>query len=325
MRLIAYESERLEEKEVQSIAEALEFAKEFKCVWLDIAGPLDDDLKDQLENDLGVHRLVIQDLRNDQQRPKVEEFGEILFCVCKAAELTPDGEFIIDMYSVLLKGNLMVTIQGTEHDCLDRIRRLVRTGENKTRIKSVDYLFYLLVDAVIQSYFPLIENIGEQLDDLEDQLVANPTRKTLNTLHAYKRELLDLRRAAWPHRELVLSLSRDDYKNIGEAAEPYFRDVYDHIVQILDWVETSRELCSDLVDLYMSSISQRMNEIMKVLTVVTTIFIPLSFVAGVWGMNFTHMPELKEPWGYGMAWGVFILLGLGQVMYMKYKGWIGDG
>lgn len=324
---MAYGPDQLEELSLSTLAEAVPFLERFPCVWVDIAGHTDDAMRAELSDLFGCHRLSLADLDNLEQRPKAEDFQKNVFVVTRMVEATGPLAFQIEPYYMWVSERLLLSVQPTPHDCLERLRERLRRGEVKLRTRTVDYLLYTVLDSIVQAYFPVLESIGDDLDILEDALIEKPNPTTRNHIHERKRQLLDLRRAIWPQRELLLALAREDLDSIRPEIRPYFRDTYDHVVQVIDIVEVSREVCADLVDLYMSSMSQRMNEIMKVLTIISTIFIPLSFVAGVYGMNFDpkasrwNMPELNWPFGYPFALAIMFLVATGLLGLFWRWGW----
>lgn len=328
LRLIAYGPDGYSELELSALAELDEARKDYPCAWLDIAGFNPEEIGEMLVSQHGVHRLAVADLSNPRQRPKAEDFGDHVFITTRMVEPLPDNEFHIEPFYMWLFDDLIITVQSTPFDCLDRIRLRIRQGGQKVRIKPVDYLLYQLLDGVVQGYFPILEDIGDRLDELEDGIVAKPNPSHLSAVHREKVQLLELRRSIWPQRELVLALSRDELAAIRNENRAYFRDTYDHVVQAIDLTEYSREICGDLADLYMGSMSNRMNDVMKVLTMISTVFIPLSFIAGVYGMNFDpqsspyNMPELSAYWGYPAVLGVMGAVGLGLLYLFWRWGWL---
>jgi magnesium transporter len=267
---------------------------------------------------------VTEDLMSVVQRPKVEDYGEYLFVVLKMLTFDEkDNRIVPEQVSLIVGDNFLLSFQeGVTGDVFPLIRDRLRAGRGKSRKMGVDYLAYSLLDAVVDGYFVILEKLGERIDLLEEELIARPGTPIVEQLYQLKRELLFLHKAVWPLREVVSSLVRRESPLIREATAPYLRDVYDHVVQAIDSVEIYRDMLSTMLDLYLSSVSIRMNEIMKVLTIIATIFMPLTFLAGVYGMNFKHMPELEWTYGYLVAW--IIMLGIGAIMlvYFKRKKWM---
>jgi magnesium transporter len=297
--------------------------------WVDVQGLGDEGILRRLGQVFDLHPLVLEDVVNVPQRPKVEEYDEQLLMISRMIMLNPEGEgFISEQVSFILGQHYLLTVQEEPaHDSFNPVRERIRSNKGCIRREKADYLMYTLLDAIIDGFFPVLESYGELIEDLEDEVVANPTRQTLEKIHRLKRELLMLRRAIWPQRDAINSLIRDGSDLISEGVRIYLRDCYDHAVQVLDMVETYRELASSLMDVYLSSVSNRMNEVMKLLTVISTIFIPLTFVAGVYGMNFDtekspwNMPELSWYYGYPLCWAVMVAIALSLVYYFYRKGW----
>jgi magnesium transporter len=266
---------------------------------------------------------------NVHQRAKVEEYGDELFIVARMADLGCGAA--TEQLSMFVGKNYVLTFQEEPGDCWDPVRERIRKGVGRIRGAGPDYLAYALLDASIDAYYPVLEAFGERLDALEDAVLLRPDRGTIDSIHAMKSELLLLRRAIWPHREAIAHLSRDSTPLVTEATRIYLRDCYDHVVQIVDLVETYRELTADLKDLYMSAVSNRINETMRVLTIISTIFIPITFIAGIYGMNFDpsyspfNMPELRWYLGYPFALGLMAVTGLGTLFYVWWQGWLGGG
>ncbi len=276
-----------------------------------------------------LHGLALEDVVNVHQRPKVEEYADHAFIVTRMiqAGLPPTTEQV----SMFLGEGFLLTFQERPGDCFDPVRARLRSSRGQIRDRQADYLAYALLDAVIDGYFPVLETLGERLEVLEDAVTAEPPEAEATQIHEIKRELLLLRRAVWPQREMVNALTRETSPYVTDQTRLYLRDCYDHTIQLMDIVETYREIATGLVDIYLSSVSTRLNEIMKVLTIIATIFIPLGFVAGLYGMNFDasaspwNMPELRWYWGYPVALGVMAAAALGMLYYFYRKGWILGG
>ena len=304
------------------------YLKTDSVAWVDVAGLGGEDALQQLGQVFQLHPLVLEDVVNVPQRPKVEDYQDQLIIVTQMAVPKEGGGFWLEQVSFVLGKHYLLTVQEEpERDCFDPVRDRLRHNKGIIRQKGADYLAYALWDAIIDGYFPVLETYGDRLEALEDEVVLNPTEPTLAKIYQIRRELLALRRAIWPQRDALNSLLRDD--SLFEAdIRPYLRDCYDHVVQIIDVIETYRELASGLMDVYLSAASNRMNEVMKLLTVISTIFIPLTFIVGVYGMNFNpdaspwNMPELNWYWGYPMCWGVMIAIAASLVYYFWRRGWL---
>jgi len=300
--------------------------------WVDLKGLGSEDILRRVGRVFGLHPLVLEDIVNVPQRPKVEEYDNQLLLISRMVTPKRSGiGFISEQVSFVLGKNYLLTVQEeAAYDCFGPIRDRIRTNKGAIRKQSSDYLAYALIDSIIDGFFPVLEAYGEQIEDLEDEVVVNPTRQTLEKIHSIKRDLLTLRRAIWPQRDAINALIRDGSDLISPEVQIYLRDCYDHAIQVLDMVETYRELASSLMDVYLSSISNRMNEIMKLLTVISSIFIPLTFIAGVYGMNFNpeaspfNMPELNWYWGYPLCWGLMIAIASVLVTFFWKQGWFED-
>ncbi len=298
--------------------------------WVDVQGLGSEDVLLRLGKVFNLHPLVLEDVVNIPQRPKFEDYEDHELIIMHMVTPRKNGKgFFREQVSLILGENYLLTVQEEpERDCFEPVRERIRRDKTAIRQHGADYLAYALIDAVVDGYFPVLEDYGERLEDLENKVVDKPTTRTLSKVHKIKRELLQLRRAIWPLRDAINALIRDDSTLISNEIRLYMRDCYDHTVQVIDMVETYRELASNLMDVYLSSISNRTNEIMRVLTIISTIFIPLTFIAGVYGMNFdrtaspTNMPELGAPYGYITVMGVMLVIASLQVYYFYKKGWI---
>jgi magnesium transporter len=232
------------------------------------------------------------------------------------------NEINSEQVSIIFGQNFVISFQEKEGDVFNPIREMIRTGKGRIRKMGADYLAYSLIDAIVDSYFIILEKLGENIEDIEDTMIANPTPETLQAIHRLKRKMILLRKSVWPLREVVSAIERSDSSLIQKPTRIYLKDVYDHTIQVIDTVETFRDVLSGMLDVYLSSISNKMNEIMKVLTIIATIFIPLTFIAGVYGMNFEYMPELKWQWGYPVIWFVMLIIGISMLAYFRKKKWL---
>jgi magnesium transporter len=326
MRVIAYGPEGSTEKEIQRPAEVREFLGRWPVTWLNVDGLGDAQVIGELGEIFGLHRLALEDVVHVHQRAKVEQYDKNYYIVARAARLNQHLE--TEQVSLFLGANFLLTFQERVGDGWDPARARIRAGAGRIRTAGPDYLAYALLDAVIDDYFPILEQLGERLEILEDEIVTSPRSETISRIHEIKRSLLVLRRAVWPLRDALALLYRDVNPLFTEETRLYLRDSYDHTIQLFDLIETDRDMSSGLLDVYLSSLSNRMNEIMKVLTIISTIFIPLSFIAGVYGMNFNpgkspwNMPELNWAWGYPFALGIMTTVAGILVYYFYRKGWI---
>ena len=293
-----------------------------QLLWLDVIGLHDVEAVGALGEVLGLHPLVMADVVNTHHRPKAEIHEGYVFAVVKMVRwLGADEGLDTEQVSLVLGRNWVATFQERPGDVFDAVRARLREGKGRLRTSGPDYLFYALLDLIVDHYFLAVEGLSEQTEVLEDEVLEAPTRDTLAKIHGLRQEALALRRAAWPLRELVQVVLREESEMVNGATQPYLRDLYDHVVQVIDIVETQREILAGYADLYLSSLSNRMNDVMRVLTVIATIFIPLTFVVGIYGMNFEHMPELRWRWGYLAVWGVMGALAGGMVLFFRRKRW----
>ena len=300
--------------------------------WVDVKGLGSESILQRLGKVFELHPLVLEDVVNVPQRPKVEDYPQQLVIITQMVVPKPSGEgFWLEQVSLVVGNNYLLTVQEKpEKDCFLPVRRRIKFNKGSIRDMGSDYLAYALWDAIIDGFFPVLEIYGEKIEDLEDKVIFNPSNSNLAEVYQIKRELLALRRAIWPQRNALNTLIRDGSSVIDPDILIFLRDCYDHTVQIIDIVETYRELASSLTDIYLSSISNKMNEVMKLLTVISSIFIPLTFIAGIYGMNFNsnasplNMPELDWYWGYPMCWALMIAIAGGLIFFFWKRGWFED-
>lgn len=327
LSVVDYRKQEFEEHDNLTVAEARPYFASPRNTWLHLQGdPSPDELR-AIGDAYSLHPLALEDVRNGGQRTKIEDYAEQKFIVLRHPVLR-DDVLDTEQVSIFLGKNFIVSFHNGEDDIFRPIReRLRKNPEGRLRRFECDYLLYALIDLIVDSSFPVLETIGEQLETLEDEVLEKPTRNILDQIHLMKRELILLRRAQWPQREMLNSLLRDDHEFISDDTKVFFRDCYDHTIQVMDLVESYREMSSGLLDVYLSSISNRMNDVMKVLTVIATIFIPLSFLAGVYGMNFDtaaspwNMPELGWRLGYPGFWLLAVAIAGGMLLLFRRKGW----
>lgn len=320
----SYSEETLEEKFFEKIEEVFSYKNSENVSWINIIGLHDTELLEKLGNHFGIHPLALEDVLNTDQRPKVDDYESTLYCVLKSIGLDEDAqEITAEQVSIVFGKSWVVSFQERMPDCFEPVRERIRKGKGRIRKGGSDYLLYALIDMVVDNYFSVLEKIGEAIELLENELVTNPGTESLNTIYKLRRELLFLRKSVWPLREVLSWLQREETELIKEETQIYIRDVYDHAIQVIDTVETYREMISGMLDTYLSSVSNRMNEVMKVLTIIATIFIPLTFIAGVYGMNFMNFPELRwtwiYPWGF---WGIILIIGGLMFLFFKRKKWL---
>ena len=266
---------------------------------------------------------MLEDIANTGQRPKIDDFDEYIFVVLRMLSFdVKENETKTEQVSIIFGRGFVISFQEMEGDVFDTIRDRLRNNKGRIRKMDSDYLAYALIDAVVDNYFIILEKLGETIEEIEDKLVTNPSTETLRTIHDLKREMIFLRKSVWPLREVISRMERSESALINKSTCVYLRDVYDHTIQVMDSVETFRDMLSGMLDIYLSSVSNRMNEVMKVLTVIATIFIPLTFLAGIYGMNFRHMPELELTWSYPAILILMFTVAILMVIYFRRKKWI---
>ena len=323
IELIGYDPATFEEQRFQTVDDCLPHLERSGITWVNVEGVHDVEIIRHLGERFALHPLVLEDIVNTVQRPKIEDYDSYLFIVLRMLKPTGGGEFTSEQLSMILGPSYLFTFQeGIQGDVFDTVRERIRNGKGKSRGMGEDYLAYALIDAIVDNYFNVLEDMGERIVNLEENLTLSPDKATLIEINTIKQEIIFLRKAVWPLREAVSFLERGDSRLLSPSTRLYFRDVYDHTVQVIDTVETYRDLLSGMLDLYLSSISNRINEVMKFLTVIGTIFMPLTFLVGVYGMNFKHMPELEWHNGYFMLWGLMIVLTIVMSIYFKRKRWL---
>ncbi len=323
IRILDYDEAQFEEEEAKTIEESFPFKDKPTVTWINIDGIHQVEIIEKLGNYFGLHPLLLEDILNTEQRPKMEDYGDYIFIVLKMLYLgEANNEIEAEQVSLILGSNFVISFQERGRDVFEPVRNRIRNAKGRIRKAGADYLAYTLLDAIVDNYFIILESLGETMEETEEQLTTNPNPETLQLIHALKKEMIFLRKSIWPLREVISGLERCESSLIHESTGAYLRDVYDHTIQIIDTVESFRDMISGMLDIYLSSISNKMNEVMKVLTIFASIFIPLTFVAGVYGMNFSFMPELKWQWGYFGILGVMALVGISLVVYFKRRKWL---
>jgi magnesium transporter len=322
--IIDYDESLFEEKVVNSFEECIAFRDKPTVTWINVDRVDRVHIIENLGECYGLHPLVMEDILNTDQRPKLEDYDAYHYIVLKMLHYNGSGSQIeVEQVSLILGRNFVLSFQeGKEGDAFNTVREALRKGKGRIRRSGADYLAYTLIDAIVDHYFVILERLGERIEVLEEELIRAPTAKTLHEIHRLKREMIFLRKAVWPLREVIAGLQRGESPLIQEQTKVYLRDVYDHTIQIIDAVETFRDMVSGMLDIYLSSVSNRLNAVMKVLTIITTVFMPLTFIAGIYGMNFEHMPELKWPWGYPVVLSGMGLIAFLMLIYFKKKKWL---
>ena len=322
IRVMKYGPEYLEEHTIAAVAELKGLFGENAVCWIDVQGLGDESVLRELADLFSIHPLALEDVANVPQRPKIERFEQHTLCITRMAQIV-DGTLEREQVSLFVGSNYVLTFQEHSGDVFDPVRSRIRQRGPVISASGPSYLAYALLDAVIDGYYPIMEVLGEKLEGLEDEIVASPRPAVLSEIHQAKRDLLALRRAIWPQREAINALIRDEDPLISDTVRVYLRDCYDHCVQLMDAIDTYRELAGGLMDVYLSSVGNRQNEVMKVLTIMASIFIPLTFMAGIYGMNFEHMPELHTRWGYPVLIAAMVVVAAGMIIYFYRKGWLG--
>ncbi|OGW38280.1 MAG: magnesium and cobalt transport protein CorA [Nitrospirae bacterium RBG_13_39_12] len=326
--LIDYDKESFEMRVTQTVEECFAYKGKPTVTWINVDGLHEVSSVEQLGNCFGLHPLTIEDILNTEQRPKLDVFDTYIFIVVKMHTWNEKTKEITgEQMSLILGDNFVITFQEKEGDIFDEVRNRIKNNKGRIRKSGADYLAYSLMDALVDNYFRVLESIGEDIEEMDEELIKNPTPRTLHKIHFLKREMIFLRKTVWPIREVISRLVREETGLIKDSTKIYLRDIYDHIIQIIDTVETYRDVISGMLDVYLSSISNRMNAVMKVLTIFAAIFIPLTFIVGLYGMNFNtekspyNMPELNWYYGYPVALGLMLFVSLIMLFLFKKKKW----
>jgi len=299
------------------------FHKDSNIRWVNLDGLQDIELLKETGNLLKIHVLTQEDILNTEQRPKLEDYGDYYFIVLKMLYYDISIRDIVEeQVSIIVKDNLVVTFQEREGDVFQPVRERINTNRSRLRRNGVDFLLYALMDAIIDNYFIILEKVGDEIENIEELILDNPAPEVMKRLYMLKRNIVLLRRTIWPIREVVGFLERTDVRLVQDETKIYFRDLYDHTIQVIENIESLRDLIAGMVDIYLSTVSNRMNQVMMVLTIIATIFIPLTFIAGVYGMNFVYMPELEWRQGYPIVLGIMFLIGIFMLYLFKRKKWL---
>ncbi|RMF22349.1 MAG: magnesium and cobalt transport protein CorA [Deltaproteobacteria bacterium] len=324
VEVLRYDASTLDRAEIGDAAELSDWLGSGRIAWVNVVGLHDVDRIRAIGEALDFHDLLLEDVLNVRQRPKCEEHGELLFTVVRMLRAGKRPTAVhSEQLSIVLGENFVVTFQERRGDVFDPLRERIEKGRGRVRKAGADYLFYAILDAVVDEYFPITERLGTRIDALEDAVLETPGPEILREIQTIRRRLTTLRKAAWPLRDVVAQLLRDENPLVREETKPFLRDVHDHVLRAIDSVEGQREILTGVQDLLAASIGNRMNEVMKTLTLIATIFIPLTFLAGIYGMNFEHMPELAWPWMYPLAfWGLCLVIGAAMLGYFRYRRWL---
>lgn len=318
-----YKDSHLTCKPLSSPEEIKSFSFNENNTWMRIVGVSNPRLVQVIGESLDLHPLVLEDIMHTRQRAKLEEFDDYLFFAIPSLRYDEvKGETFFEQVTLVLRKDIVISFEETETNLFKSVEERIKNSVGRIRRMGNDYLAYALLDIVVDHYFLFLEKIGSAIDVLEESLLENPTREMLEKTHRLKKELLFIKKAVWPVREMISQFQRCENDILTEKTGVFIRDLHDHIIRVIDTVETYRDMTSSLMEIYLSSLSNRMNEVMKVLTIIATIFIPLTFIAGIYGMNFEYMPELKWAYGYPAVWTVMLVLGLGMTIHFWRKGWL---
>ena len=321
--VIDYSPKKFFEKEVRRVEDCLRFRDTSTVTWINIDGVHEADIIQTIGAHFRIHPLVLEDIMNTTQRPKLEDFGSYLYFVLRMPRSEKkSGEEKFEQISLIMGKNFIISFLEDVGDVFDPVRDRIRRGKGRIRQMGSDYLAYSLLDAIVDSYFAGLENLGEEIEILEEEVLSKPVPTTAEHIHHLKREMIFLRKAVWPLREVISGLERLECPLVTSATEVFLKDVYDHIIQVIDAVETYRDMLSGMLDIYLSSVSNRMNEVMKLLTIIATIFIPLTFIAGVYGMNFKFMPELELRVGYFLTLALMAGVAVVMLIFFRRKKWL---
>jgi magnesium transporter len=321
--IIDYDETQFQERELETIEESFPFKDTSTITWINIDGLHQLEIIEKIGKHFNIHPLVLEDITNTEQRPKMEDFDDYLFLILKMICFEEkDNRIKVEQVGLILGSNFVISFQEEKGNVFDPVKQRIISGKGRIRTRGADYLAYALIDVIVDGYFLIIERIGDQIEDLEEDLLDGPRPETMQDIHSLKREMLQFRKSVWPLQEIIRRLERGESDMFNESTEIYLKDVHDHTIHVIDTIEIFNDMLSGLLDLYISSISNKINQIMKVLTIIATIFIPLTFIAGVYGMNFKYMPELDWRYGYPMVLLVMFIIGVGIMIYARKKGWL---
>lgn len=320
--LIDYNGEELIEKTEVSLEDCEFYINRDSVTWINISGIHDPDVIEQLGRRFHLHPLLLEDVLNTSGRPKIDDYDDYLFMVLKMLDYIGDEHRLEHLHVCLVSGSTyVISLQEHEADIFAPVKERIRKGKGRIRKAGPDYLVYSLIDIIVDQYFRVLADLGEQVETLQDEVLAKPEPATLREIHDVRRQVIYIRKTIWPVREIATSLLRSDSSLIQPQTQVFLRDVYDHTIQVAETIEMFREVLASVLDIYLSSVNNRMSEVMKVLTIIATIFIPLTFIAGIYGMNFEFMPELEWRYAYPAVWFVFLAVGCGMTAWFKYKKW----
>ena len=320
--VIDYDETYFEETEIEQVEDLAAYRTTATVTWINFRGFPASRVLNKLGEIFELHPLTIEDIQNTGQRPKLEDLVDYIYAAAKTFRFLEDGEKVqTAQVSLVITRHIVLSFEEEDDDVFNPIREKLRRYKGRIRRMGTDYLAYRLLDAVVDGYFGILERFGDQLESLEERVVADPTPDVLKAIHLLRRESRTLFRSVWPLREVVGALTREEFPMIKKANATYFRDVYDHTIQVIETMEANRDMVSDMLEIYVSNVSNKMNEVMKVLTIIATIFMPMTFLAGVYGMNFKHFPELEWRWAYASFWVIIFIMGILMMLYFRRKKW----
>lgn len=323
IKLIEFKQDEFIEKEIQKVEDVFSCKDNDGISWINIDGIHNLQIMEKIQNHFNIHPLAMEDILHISQRPKMEEYEDYVFIVLRMLFYDETQRVLkSEQVSLILGKNYLITFLEDEGDVFDPVRERIRKAGTKIRGNGSDFLAYSIIDAIVDSYFHILEQVGEEVEELEDRLILQPEREDLQIVHRMRRNMILLRKSVWPLREVITAMQRNEHVVIQKQTQIYLRDLYDHIIQIIDTIESYRDMLVGMLDAYLSSMSNKMNEVMKVLTIISTLFIPLTFLAGVYGMNFAHFPELNTPWMYPIGfWSLTLLVVIVMIIFFKRKKW----
>lgn len=321
--LFEYNEKDFQEKQLKTDDDYLAHKDSNNVTWIDVEGIHQVAVVEKIGRSFGLHHLIMEDILNTGHRPKMEDLCEFIYVTLKVLSFDSSSNRIVsEQISLVLGQHYVLSFQERDAMIFNPVKDRIRNGLGRLRSMGADYLFYALLDTIVDSYFMVLEKLGEKIEFLEERLVINPSPVTLKAIQELRTGMIFLSKSVWPLREIVNGLGRGDCALIKDSTGIYLRDVYDHTIQVIDTVETYREVITGMLDIYLSSINNRISEVMKVLTMIATIFIPLTFIVGIYGMNFKYMPELEWKWSYPIVWLVMIIIGVLMGVYFKRKKWL---
>jgi len=317
-----FDEKAYEFKEVEKVEDVFPYKENTNISWINIYGLHEPEVLEKIGNHFGINQLVLEDIANTTHRPKMEVFDDFIFIVLKMIWYDEENSQLqVEQISLIHGKKFVLCFQERKGDIFQSIRERIKTNQTRLRKSGADYLLYRIMDVIVDNYFLVLEKLGDQIEILDEEVINNPDKDTMQKIYLLKRQLIFLRKAIWPLREVVNSIAREENSLFKKTTFPFLRDLYDHTIQVIDTLETYRDLVTGLLDMYMTSVSNKMNEVMKVLTIMATIFIPLTFLAGIYGMNFEFMPELKWHYAYPVLLSVMVIVFLGMLFFFKRKKW----